>query len=106
MPCEHLQTPGDKFLNQRPDGKCRLCRTQIYKKYYLKNRNKVLKKASEWRKNNPEKVKSIKKAYSEKMKNALRLTKKLNKIEMLYVCKLKNIITSISEIKRKYYKHR
>ena len=47
---------------------CKRCDNQSAKKYYEKNKNKIISKVTEWQKENPEKVKDYKKTYYKKIK--------------------------------------
>ncbi len=47
---------------------CKECDNQTAKKYYEKNKNKIIEKVTQWQKSNPEKVKGYKKSYYGKNK--------------------------------------
>jgi hypothetical protein len=89
------------------NGKCIQCRRAIGRKHYENNRDKVLKKADEYRKRNPEKVREIKKIYYERVRNLTlkHLDSKMTARERFYVNKLKSIIYTISMLERRYRKH-
>ena len=69
------EKPLDAFRKQSStkDGLkyyCKECDNQTAKKYYEKNKNKIISKVTEWQKNNPTKVKGYKKSYYDKTKSA------------------------------------
>ena len=47
---------------------CKSCANQTAKKYYEKNKNKIINKVTQWQKDNPDKVKGYKKSYYGKNK--------------------------------------
>ena len=49
---------------------CKECDNQTAKKYYEKNKNKIISKVTECQKNNPDKVKTYKKSYYGKNKQS------------------------------------
>lgn len=103
MTCQH-KTAVDNFLYQ---GKCIECRREKGRRHYAKHKEKVLAKAAEYRKQNPERVKQFKKAYAEKIKNLsfIKPEQSLPKRELFYVNKLKSIIYELSQLERRYRKH-
>jgi hypothetical protein len=110
MPCDHIKLPIDHFLHIRPDGKCRLCRHEIYKRHYENNKEKVLKKAAEYRKKNPEKIKALKKKYFQKIRLSYlnkhgSSERKLTDKELRYVCRLKTILHETYRLEREYNKY-
>tara|TARA_R100001244_G_scaffold117205_1_gene87198 strand:- start:287 stop:559 length:273 start_codon:yes stop_codon:yes gene_type:complete len=42
---------------------CKGCDDEAAKKYYQKNKNKIITNVTQWQKNNPNKVKDYKKSY-------------------------------------------
>lgn len=52
-----------KYTSGNPAYKCRQCLAKWHKTHYERNREKVLKKCEEYRKENPEKVKQMKKDW-------------------------------------------
>tara|TARA_R110001599_G_scaffold154792_1_gene340415 strand:- start:43 stop:303 length:261 start_codon:yes stop_codon:yes gene_type:complete len=67
------QKPLEAFRKQRStkDGLkyyCKECDNHTAKKYYEKNKGKIIGKVTEWQKNNPDKVKTYKKSYYGKKK--------------------------------------
>jgi hypothetical protein len=42
---------------------CKKCDDEAAKKYYQKNKNKIITNVTQWQKNNPNKVKDYKKIY-------------------------------------------
>ena len=42
---------------------CKRCDDEIAKKYYEKNKNKIVNNVKQWQKDNPNKVKEYKKSY-------------------------------------------
>ena len=42
---------------------CKKCDDEAAKKYYQKNKNKIITNVTQWQKNNPNKVKDYKKSY-------------------------------------------
>ena len=47
---------------------CKKCDNEIAKKYYEKNKNKIVSNVKQWQKDNPNKVKEYKKSYYGKNK--------------------------------------
>ena len=45
---------------------CKRCDDEIAKKYYEKNKNKIVNNVKQWQKDNPNKVKEYKKSYNGK----------------------------------------
>lgn len=81
-----------------PDGlkrECKECRKNETKAYYLKNSESIKLKSSDYRKNNPEKVKEVKKRIYERNKESILLTNKK------YRTKNRKIITSKNLERRK-----
>jgi len=65
------QKPLRDFRKQRStkDGLkyyCKSCDDRTAKKYYEKNKQKIITKVTEWQKDNPDKVKNYKKSYYSK----------------------------------------
>lgn len=87
---------------------CLECRSEKGRRHYAKHKEKVLAKAAEYRKKNPERVKEFKRKYYEKLKNVTLIkesARTLTREERFYVNKLKNIIYTINEIERRYRKY-
>jgi 5-methylcytosine-specific restriction endonuclease McrA len=51
-------TSADKL-----DGRCKSCASKLHKEYWIKNREREIKRCTEYRKNNPEKRKMIQKRW-------------------------------------------
>lgn len=102
MACEHKINPVDQLLYKR----CMECRREIRRKHYTNNKEKILEKQAEYRKNNPEKVRAIKEAYNERMK-ALRINNrnKLTIRQKQNINKLRAVIHEIYRIERAYHGH-
>ena len=49
---------------------CKECDDRTAKKYYERNKNKIISKVTQWQKENPDKVKSYKKSYYGKNKQS------------------------------------
>ena len=69
------QKPLEAFRKQSStkDGLkyyCKECDNQTAKKYYEKNKSKIIEKVTEWQKSNPDKVKTYKKSYYGKNKHS------------------------------------
>jgi len=47
---------------------CKECDDRTAKRYYEKNKKKIITKVTQWQKNNPSKVKDYKKSYYSKQK--------------------------------------
>ena len=47
---------------------CKECDDRTAKRYYEKNKKKIITKVTQWQKNNPRKVKDYKKSYYSKQK--------------------------------------
>jgi hypothetical protein len=54
--------------NNKPTYRCKECLSQYHKQYYLKNKEKLKKNISDFRKNNPEYMKNWRKNNIEKIK--------------------------------------
>jgi hypothetical protein len=102
MPCEHFANSTDRYLNERPDGKCRICRSLIMRKHYLNNKSKVLEKATKYRLNNADKVKEIKKRYNERITKVIRES---NIQRNKYATRLREVIIECRRIIWQYKKH-
>ena len=69
------QKPLKDFRKQRStkDGLkyyCKSCDDRTAKKYYEKNKKKIITKVTEWQRDNPDKVKNYKKSYYSKKRPA------------------------------------
>ena len=67
------QKPLEAFRKQSStkDGLkyyCRECDDKTAKKYYERNKNKIINKVTQWQKDNPDKVRGYKKSYYGKNK--------------------------------------
>lgn len=80
--------------NDRLKQKCKSCEKEIHKKYYEKNKDKILKKTNQYKKENIEKIKEDSKKYSEKNSD------KLSEYHKKYS---KENADKISEYHKKYY---
>lgn len=102
MACEHRNKLDDFIYGGK---RCPICRHQIYKRHYEGNKEKILEKASKYRKENAEKVKEIKQKYKEKLKNLTRITNtNLSTLQLRYANALKAIIYDINKLERRYQK--
>ena len=105
--CEHTKTPQDIFLNIRPDGQCKICRHNIYKRHYESNKLKILAKHKKYREENPEKIKALRERY--KVTGVILYQKRelnLSKMVLCYANKLKNILCEIAKTEREYKHYR
>lgn len=103
MACPHNRTVADKYLQPV----CVECRREKGRKHYAKNKENVLAKCAEYRKNNPEKIKEIKARYKARL--SVTLLKKrtpYNKQQLELISKLKSVIYEVNQIERAYYRYR
>lgn len=91
--CKEAKPATLEFFGKRTnikcglDGRCKVCIAKKYKKYRIKNKDKIEKKKQEWRENNKEHIRRQAREWQENNKEHLKRYREKNKEKIRKICR-------------------